>query len=299
MGMRAPYGEPRDCAPTLSDQDIIDFCRNGYLLLEGVVPDDVNRNVVRFLDEFDDTYEPTPIMEQEWFVDDVLMNPQAAGAVRSLLGRDFSLPVIISNHRGVLPVERQDWHRDGGSIYTPKLEYLQVFYYPQDCPPEFGPTEVVPGSHFLHIKNSLMRNYGHIPRAVSTTAPAGSIFLTVYSIWHRRTKATAEATPENTFRNLLKYNYWRTAPPERDWKVDPGFDASTVDFNISAPCEQFQGAIAAGEMFSWLCGFEDQYEKRGGQCWPIVSTVRDGVEQMGLPAGLRKDRSTKNGPAST
>ena len=299
MNIHAPYGELRDCEPTLNDQDIIDFCCHGFLMLEGVIPDEVNQKVIQYLDQLSDPGDLTQIMHYDWFVNSVLMNPQVAGAVRSLLGRDFSLPVVINNHRGPLPCGVQEWHRDGGSIYTPKLEYLQVFYYPKNCPPEFGPTEVLPGSHFLRIKNSMMQNYGHITRAISTTAPAGSLFLTVYSIWHRRTTATANATPDNPFRDLLKYNYWRTASPERDWKLDPGFNFSTMGFNTIAPCEQFQGGIAASEMFSWLCGLEDQYEKRGGQCWPITIGVRDGTEQMGLPAGLRKDQLTENGPAST
>jgi hypothetical protein len=292
MAQHPPYGETWDCEPTLADRDVIDFCRNGYLVLEGVVPGEINRKVVQYLDEVDDSYEPTPIMGQEWFVEGVLKNPQAAGAVRSLLGRDFALPVIISNHRGPMPSAAQGWHRDGGSIHTHELEYLQVFYYPQDCPITFGPTEVLPGSHFMRLKANMMANFGHIAGAVPIAAPAGTVFLTVYSIWHRRSAATARPTPENRFRNLLKYNYWRTVPPQRDWKADPDFDFSTVDFNPpGAAFEQFQGGIAAARMFCWLSGLEDQYRKRGGQGWPVVPTVRDGVEQVGIPAGLRKDRA--------
>jgi hypothetical protein len=35
-------------------------------------------------------------------------------------------------------------------------------------------------------------------------------------------------------RNLIKYNYYRTVEPERDWRVDPGWDMSAADF---APSE--------------------------------------------------------------
>lgn len=289
MKPNIPYGESYDCEPTLDDRQVIEFCKNGYLVLEKVVPDEINRKTVRYLDEVDDTYEPTPIMGQDWFTEGVLKNPQAAGAVRSLLGKGFVLPVIVSNHRGRLPCGYGGWHRDGGSIYTHELEYLQVFYYPQDCPLECGPTEVFPGSHFMRLKATMMGNLGHIQGAVPVSAPAGTIFLTIYSIWHRRRAASASPRPEYKFRNLLKYNYWRTAPPKRDWKADPNFDFSTIDFNPrSGGFEQFQGGIAAARMFCWLAGLEDQYEKRGGQCWPIALTVRNGVEQMGLPAGLRK-----------
>src|SRR5262249_46170108 len=155
----------------------------------------------------DTHWEPTSLLGRSWFVEGVLKNPAAAGAVRSLLGRDFALPILISNHPGALPSPTsQGWHRDGGSIYTPRLDYLQVFYYPQKCTPERGPTEVLPGSHFMRSKTPLMAHYGTILGSVVPAAPAGSIFLTVYSLWHRRRRATAEGG----IRHLLKYNYWRT-----------------------------------------------------------------------------------------
>lgn len=286
----APYNKSYDCPTTLTDKDVINFCRNGFLILPGVVPDGVNQQVVDYLDTMDSTYEPTPIMTQDWFVEGVLKNPQAAGAVRALLGKNFTLPAIISNHRGVLPSPHPGgWHRDGGSIYTPVLEYLQVFYYPEECTPDMGPTEVLPGSHFMRTKAPLMAHYGKIAGSVSTASPAGTIFLTVYGIWHRRTRATSGSRGKSKFRNLLKYNYWRTAPPQRDWIIDPDFDFNLINFNPPAgQFEQFQGGIAAAKMFCWLCGIEEQYIKRGGQCWPIVPTVRDGTHQMGLPAGLQR-----------
>jgi hypothetical protein len=285
----APYNAPCDCAPTLTDAQMIDFCRNGFLMLPGVVPEEINHRVVDYLDTVDSSYEPTPIMKQAWFTEGVLKNPQAAGAVRSLLGKDFTLPAIISNHRGQLPCPSAGgWHRDGGSLYTDALDYLQVFYLPEACTDDMGPTEVLPGSHFLRVKANMMAHYGKIAGTVSTAGPAGTIFLTIYSIWHRRTRATSGPRGKSPFRNLLKYNYWRTARPCRDWIIDPKLDFNLVDFNppTAGLFEQFQGGIAAARMFCWLCGMEDPYLFRGGQCWPVVPTVRDGVDQMGLPAAL-------------
>ena len=63
-----------------------------------------------------------------------------------------------------------------------------------------------------------MRHYGNIRGTVLTAAPAGSIFLTAYSIWHRRTSSTT-----GEVRNLIKYWYKRTVPPERDWIREQNF----------------------------------------------------------------------------
>ena len=120
-------GQTWDCPPTLDDRQVMDFCRRGYVMLEGVVPDEVNRRTVEFLDEHDSP-EPSEILEEDWFAEGVIRNPEAAGAVRSLLGRDFVLPALMANHRVECPAPALNWHQDGGSMLTPRVDYLQVFY---------------------------------------------------------------------------------------------------------------------------------------------------------------------------
>ena len=36
-------GKTFDCTATLTDSQILEFCKTGYLLLESVVPEEVNR----------------------------------------------------------------------------------------------------------------------------------------------------------------------------------------------------------------------------------------------------------------
>ena len=38
-----------DCDPTLNDSEVLEFCKNGFLLLENVVPDDVNEKTLGFM----------------------------------------------------------------------------------------------------------------------------------------------------------------------------------------------------------------------------------------------------------
>ena len=60
----------------------------------------------------------------------------------------------------------QGWHHDGDSHYGPEVEILQVMYYPQSTPLEKGPTEVLPGSHFLpdsESANALDASPTHAP----------------------------------------------------------------------------------------------------------------------------------------
>ena len=272
--MKTHHGEP-----TLDDSQVLEFCKQGFLMLEAVVPEEINRRTVAFL-EADPSMEPTGILQEEWFHRDVILNSQVAGAVRSLLGQEFGLPILMSNHRVRGPLPAQNWHRDGGSRYGPELKYLQVFYYPEECTREMGPTELLPGSHFLFALQNHMGHYGAIRGGYHAVAPAGSIFITVYSIWHRRSASTVPC-----LRNMLKYNYWRTAPPRRDWRSDPGFDPVTADYTLHGPTfrQQFRDCYDAAEMFFWLCGISDDFRLMGGQGWPMPANYLD--RPYGFPAG--------------
>ena len=273
--------ETYDCSPTLTDQQVIEFCQNGFLILEAVVPDEINRRTLSFLDKHP-SLEPVEILDEDWFVESVIKNPQATGAVRSLLGKKFKLPKMMSNHRVECPRSLTGgWHRDGGAIDSVPLDVLQVFYYPQETPKEMGPTELVPSSHLLRIKRRFMTHYGTIRQGVRTAAPAGSIFITHYSIWHRAITATASG-----IRNLLKYQYWRTAAPQRDWVVDPDLDVMQVKFRPDVGVgEKWYDSIHVARLFLWLCGHGDGFEFKGGPCWPI--TAGGGYRSTeGMPAAL-------------
>ena len=115
-----------DCSPTLDDKGVLEFCKKGFLTLEGVVDDETNRRTNAYAEEHDGL-EPNELLDHEWFLNGVIKNEHAAGAIRSLLGKDFGLPILISNHRTQTPMPAQEWHVDGNHKFGPQLEYLQVF----------------------------------------------------------------------------------------------------------------------------------------------------------------------------
>ena len=273
-----------DCEPTLTDTEVLDFCKKGFMLLESVVPEDINKLATEYADN-NSGLEPIKLLETDWFVDNVILNKSSIGAVRSLLGSNLGLPHRVSNHRGDGAVPAQDWHNDGGSKYGPELNYLQVFYYPEGCVREMGPTELLPGSHFLFSPSSRMGHYGRIRGSYHADCPPGSILITVYSIWHRRSEATMDG-----IRNNFKYNYWRTVSPTRDWIEEPEFDYASADYTAGsfplALRRPSRDSRDAAEMFFWLSGIHDKYEWMGGQGWPM--DVNDGIEYKpyGVPKGL-------------
>jgi len=43
-------GRTFDCEPTLTDSQVAEFCREGHLLLPGVVPDEINERTCDYLE---------------------------------------------------------------------------------------------------------------------------------------------------------------------------------------------------------------------------------------------------------
>lgn len=260
-----------DCNPTLTDLQVLDFCRNGYIVLDGVVPAEINRLTCDYLtnkipsnpsyipdhlktqdlDLMRNSVEPNTILLEDWFEKHVLLNPQLAGVMRSLLGKNTGLPIIISHHGQKTPAQGQPWHNDADCVFGPELNYLEAFYYPQDTPVELGPTEIVPGSHIGPTQKD------DSEPGLVTSASAGSFVIHHQSILHRRSTSTAKG-----LRHMLKFDYWRTVPPERDWVSEQEFDPHNAYYG------GHHESIFVAHMYYWLCGKGAKFRVLGGQAWP-------------------------------
>ena len=259
-----------DCAATLTDTEVLEFCKTGILVLEGVIPEETNQRVRDYYGDGDAIPQKTSnILHESWFIDNVVLNPQVTGTVRSLLGKDFVLPNQLAVHRNKAPKIGQRWHRDGNQPrFSAELSQLQVMYVPQDVSPDMGPTEILPGSHFLFSDAWQMGHYGGIKGSYKSILPAGSVYMHAYGIWHRGTESRGTG-----YRDMLKYSYWRTSTPQRDWVTEPDFDVAMADYGLdgSVPTfrRQFKECQDAAEMFYWMMGRAEEFSFKGGHCWPI------------------------------
>ncbi|MEC9378091.1 MAG: hypothetical protein VX528_03920, partial [Candidatus Latescibacterota bacterium] len=145
-----------DCEPTLTDSKVLEFCREGYILLPGVVDDAVNERARAWLEgkipaepsfvpegmtdqdmeRIRGSHEPSTLFLETWFIEGVLLQPQLAGIMRSLLGSKVGLPILVSHHASQGPLEAQGWHHDADHVFGPELNFVEVFYFPQDTPIE-------------------------------------------------------------------------------------------------------------------------------------------------------------------
>ena len=266
-----------DCDPTLNDSQVLQFCREGYLMLPGVVPDEFNRLTCDYLEgkipanpswipegmtekdleRIRESHEPSTIFLEDWFVEHVLLNPEVTGAVRSLLGKNVGLPVLASHHGVECPQEAQNWHHDADHVFGPELNFVEVFYFPQDTTVELGPTEIVPSTHIRNSQDKEPANVWWDWPIVVSDGPAGTLGIHHQSIMHRRGASTATG-----LRHMLKYSYWRTSAPKRDWITESDFDLHTAYFGGHTL------ARYVAHMYYWLCGKGDDFRVVGGQGWP-------------------------------
>ena len=279
-----------DCNPTLNDSEVLEFCKRGFLILENVVPDTINQKTIDYLEARASSNakqpgEPTELLGEDWFVDNVILSSQGAGVIRTLLGLNFGLPILISHHRMESPRPSQEWRINSNAKHGPELHHLQGFYFPQACPMEMGPIELLPGTHFIFSTPNYVTHYGRIQGGHYVTVPPGSILLMAYSIWHRRLESTAQGSY-----NTLEYSYFRTVPPQRDWIIDPDFDMATADYTLGGAKfygndftfrQQHRDCYDNAEMYFWLCGKSDKFRAIGGQAWPKGKT-----NFMGKPYGV-------------
>ena len=139
---------------------------------------------------------------------------------------------------------------------------------------------MLPGSHCLFSTTGHMAHHGSIRGEFSTDSTAGTIFITVYSIWHRRPPSRGTWTREH-----LKCNYWRTSPPNRDWIKEADFDFAKARYGSgggAAVRSGFRSSYDNAEMFFWLCDMSEKFRYIGGQAWP---TYHD----YGIPPDLTND----------
>ncbi len=261
---------PGDIKPTMTDQDVLDFCKKGLFVLEGVIPDRTNHWVSEYLNQ--EGNDSQTLLEEERFVEEVLLNPKVSGVTRSLLGERFQLPDWMANHRLVGPQKTKNWHMDAGSKFERTCNLLQVFYIPQANTNEMGPTLFLPGSHLVPIPREELEHFGHLAGQVATVGPAGSVFFTAYSIWHRQSEKVDSST-----RNVLKWVTWRTVPPKRDWIIGNDFEFTRVDYSYTndyfcGPARKWQSVLRVSEMFYWLCGKSEEFHVVGGAGWPFSAS---------------------------
>ncbi len=161
----------------LDDEQIRRFVTDGYAHVQTDLPDELHeriwektQGVFGDVDSLDASWRVNPlnnILPQVPEIRQVLESPQVRGALTSLLGAGY----IMHPHRHchpnypreaddegrdqhlIMPIHK-DGHAGGPRPRHRSPRWALLFYYPQECPGELGPTCIMPGTQHLHRLSS-------------------------------------------------------------------------------------------------------------------------------------------------
>ena len=153
----------------LTDKQIQHFIINGFIQVKTDLPDLVHREIFR---KTDGVFNKIRSRDEEWAynpqnnvlprvpeLQQIIDTPQVKGALTSLLGNNYIMLPHRHCHPNYPEIEKpeerklimgmhKDGHAGGQKPRHRGPRWAILFYYPQECPDELGPTVIVPRSHY-------------------------------------------------------------------------------------------------------------------------------------------------------
>jgi ectoine hydroxylase-related dioxygenase (phytanoyl-CoA dioxygenase family) len=165
----------------LTAAQMAQFVTDGFLMVENLVPEQLNRAVHR------DQQKGIPghrFWRESENIQTVFELPQVKGILQSFLGTN---PVYDHSFLHIVQPEKtraQNWHADSIIDLRPLAFDVQSFYFAHDTPKEMGPTLILPGSHLRRVNTESIGRYKNIIGQRQLEAKAGTIVFMHHGIWH-------------------------------------------------------------------------------------------------------------------
>ena len=190
----------------------------------------------------------------------ILDDRNVTGALTSILGPGYTMHAHRYCH--VNPPGRQPTriHTDSPEDFFHRDRWALLFYYPQDTPPELGPTGVLPGSQY-HAERP-----DEIPMR-KLAGDAGTFVIVHHNIWHQSTLNECDRD-----RFMLKFLFRRTAEP-----ADPAWRCADRCWAAPDPIRQ--------SMWAWHKHGEAPRLRNGDSTLP--ARLHDEQESARLQAAYR------------
>lgn len=187
----------------LTTEQMAEFAASGVLELGAVVPDSVNKRFLAAISENDDessqqhyqrlmqdgvipVVQPGALLDQAYPADspvnDVLLVPEVAGAIASLVGENCVVDhqfMHITFPGGVAQHNHQD-----STIDTRQAFDVQLFYFPHEVTLDMGGTRYIPGTHLRVVSEMSIARYQNIVGQQHIVCPAGSVYFFHHGLWH-------------------------------------------------------------------------------------------------------------------
>ena len=279
----------------LTAEQVHRFIADGFLVLQPSVPEELHRTICHKLAEaIPGTDNPgnnvLPLVPE---MRHVLQSPEVHGALLTLLGAGYlehphrychvqtQQDLAAGAHAAKLAANsHQDSYTPLGRTRQHHIRYVRIMYYPQDTPPQLGPTHVIPGTH-------LNRGLSDADKAqqLPVSGPAGMVSLTHFDIGHA---AGVNVTAQRRF--MVKFIFMRSAAPH-------GNGWSGPEWAWRGPrqlCTGDRQELAWSHLWDWLRAAPQRYASfSSGAQAPANGSVdvarSDGLERR-LAAGADADR---------
>ncbi len=197
----------------LTSRQMASFAARGFLRLDAVVPEDINRRFLDAAGRFESAADPRQayarFMRASGIPEvpagtplaaayppgsapaDLLAVPEVAGAVRSLVGEQprfdhhflHVAPPLQSFGAAGHSLTSQPTHQDS-TIDTRIAFDIQIMYFPHEVGADDGGTRFVPGSHLRVVSEAAIARYQNILGQQHVACPAGTILVMHMGIWH-------------------------------------------------------------------------------------------------------------------
>lgn len=277
----------------LDNAQMASFAARGFLRLDAVVPDAINR---QFLADIA-TVSPEPGTIREHYgkimrnsvvplvpagtpldeaysadsaLHGLLQVPEVFGAIRSLVGANcvvdhhflhITFPPPYHSPDEPEPVA-QATHQD--STIDPRQAFdVQLFYFPHPVTEDMGGTRFIPGSHFRRVSEAAIARYQNIIGQQHVVCPAGTVMIFHMGLWHGGGLNRSEQ-----LRYMFKIRLCPTQRQLRLWAVD--------DTDLTAPQRPIfwtNGSANAAHLHSVLTRFEPWFEADTGRL-ELINRIR-------------------------
>lgn len=239
----------------LTAKEMAHFVNDGYLLYDGLVPQELNEAAHKELQEHEGS--ARKLWEGSTTIRKVFDLPKVKGILQSLLGKDPVFDHCARHIVGPRQQKAQNWHGDS-VIDTRRFAFdIQAFYFPHDTPVEMGPTLVLPGSHLRRINTLSIARYKNIVGQLHLAGKAGTLGFLHHAIWHC-------AQPNQTDRTRYMFKV-RLRPGERQQRLFnmDGYDSPEIAEMFRTGGYPWQGNearlehIERAKLWRYLVGDED------------------------------------------
>lgn len=282
----------------LSDAAVRRFIVDGYVQVQTELPEAVHRAIFEKTDaifskirspEVEWAYNPLnnvlPVVPE---LQRIMDAPQVRGALTSLLGRgyvmlphrhchpNFAKPAAAGgNGRRLIMGIHKDGHAGGQKPRHRVPRWAILFYYPQECPDQQGPTVIVPRSHYQHNlarrgdpdplltltphdsgTYGLPNHYIH-QTMVPLTGGLGAVSIMHFDVGHSVIENLAQQ-----HRYGQKFVFMRTEDP-----AAPTWDNQTADWEQPDVRTISDHEILWTYVWNWMRGAADRFRRGPGERW--------------------------------